>query len=107
MAGLLPLRARSAEATGAPHETPARRPQRESVVVLSSKEKSSTTLALASMGCDTRLRDEVGFWRSDQADAVILANRARCLSDGVHAGAGVERAAHVDPVVLGEGLENP
>src|SRR5947208_5670243 len=38
---------------------------------------------------------------------VILADRASRLRDGVHAGAGVERTRDVDPVVLGEGLEDP
>src|SRR5215216_3585182 len=56
----------------------------------------------------------VGTWRrssprsarSGQADAVVLADRARRLCDGVHPSAGVERTRNVDPVVAGEGLED-
>src|SRR5215208_1776682 len=56
----------------------------------------------------------VGTWRrssprsarSGQADAVVLADRARRLCDGVHPSAGVERTRDVDPVVAGEGLED-
>jgi hypothetical protein len=45
--------------------------------------------------------------RLDQPDAVIHAYRARSFDDGVYAGAGVERTRDVDPVVLGERLEDP
>src|SRR5437660_1073080 len=44
---------------------------------------------------------------SDQADAIARADRRRRFRDGVDAGARVERTSHVDPVVLGEGLEDP
>src|SRR6266508_4038666 len=44
---------------------------------------------------------------SDQADAVIPMDRACRFRDGVDASAGVERTRDVDPVVLGEGLEDP
>src|SRR5215218_7533581 len=44
---------------------------------------------------------------SDQADAVIPADRACRFRDGVHASAGVECTRDVDPVVPGEGLEHP
>src|SRR5438876_9887104 len=43
----------------------------------------------------------------DEADAVTLADGARCLRNGVDPGARVERTCDVDPVVLGEGLEDP
>src|SRR5215218_670851 len=56
----------------------------------------------------------VGTWRrtsprsarSGQADAVVLADCARRLCDGVHPSAGVERTRDVDPIVAGEGLED-
>src|SRR5829696_4034268 len=44
--------------------------------------------------------------RSGQADAVVLADCARRLRDGVDPGARVERTGDVDPVVAGEGLED-
>src|SRR4051794_31875539 len=47
-----------------------------------------------------------GPLRSDQDDRVLPADRARRGRDGVDAGTGVERAGHVDPVVLREGLED-
>src|SRR5215216_3936870 len=44
--------------------------------------------------------------RSGQADAVVFADCACRLRDGVDAGARVERTRDVDPVVAGEGLED-
>src|SRR5215210_2667576 len=44
--------------------------------------------------------------RSGQADAVVLADCARRLRDGVDPGARVERTRDVDPVVAGESLED-
>jgi hypothetical protein len=44
---------------------------------------------------------------SNQADAVIPADRACRFRDGVDPSAGVERPRDVDPVVLGEGPEDP
>ena len=43
---------------------------------------------------------------SDEADAVIPADRACRFRDGVDASAGVERTRDVNPVVLGERLED-
>jgi hypothetical protein len=53
---------------------------------------------------ERRLRVE--HQRSDQADTIIPANRARRFHDGVDAGARVERTRDVDPVVP-ESLEDP
>jgi hypothetical protein len=53
---------------------------------------------------ERRLRVE--HQRSDQADTIIPANRARRFHDGVDAGARVERTRDVDPVVP-ECLEDP
>src|SRR5215204_4256661 len=43
---------------------------------------------------------------SDYADAVVLADRPRGFRYGVDADAGIERPRDVDPVVLGESLED-
>src|SRR5215218_769838 len=58
------------------------------------------------MRVGARRRSSPWSSRSGQADAVVLADRARGLGDGVDAGAGVERTRDVDPVVAGEGLED-
>src|SRR2546423_1018927 len=48
-----------------------------------------------------------GSASSDEADAITPVDRPRRLRDCVDAGARVERTRNVDPVVLGEGLEDP
>src|SRR5919108_4277473 len=44
---------------------------------------------------------------SDEAYRVIFSDRAGRLRDGVDAGARIPQAVHLDPVVLGERLEDP
>src|SRR5215216_5981105 len=58
------------------------------------------------MSVGARRRSSPWSARSGQADAVVLADCARLLRDGVDAGARVERTRDVDPVVAGEGLED-
>src|ERR687898_540674 len=58
------------------------------------------------MRAGARRRSSPWVARSGQADAVVLADRARRLRDGVDPGAGVKRSGDVDPVVAGEGLED-
>src|SRR5215204_5695434 len=58
------------------------------------------------MGVGARRRSSSWSACSGQADAVVLADCARRLRDGVDPGARVERTRDVDPVVAGEGLED-
>src|ERR687898_2371818 len=58
------------------------------------------------MRAGARRRSSPWVARSGQADAVVLADCACRLRDGVDTGARVERTRNVDPVVAGEGLED-
>src|SRR6185295_11115540 len=88
----------------------------------SSSTGTSSATATAGSRCETRsVPPTVGAkaWASSrnasrpkasgshQADSVALAHRARRGRNRVDAGTGIERTADVEPVVLGEGPEDP